>query len=383
MIVNEANVRKVIPVAGGKGGVGKSVITANLGILLSSYAKQTVAIDLDLGGSNLHTYLGMKNRNAGIGNFLSDRSVKFNDLITDTPYRYLRFVPGDVLVAGLGTIQQSQRNSISSRIEKIDADYILMDLGSGTGLNVIDFFLISNSGFVVTTPQTPAILNAYSFLKNVAFRQLQRSCTSPKSVVSYLKDVVRDKTPGGTPTIREILKKIRSISAPVGKTAREAVAGLKPQLVINMAETPEDIQMGENLRDLIAKNLEINIGCLGVVYYDYGVNQAVRELKPFVVHAHDSIAAVELDRIAQKIIHSPRFPDMPIDTDEYAGSFELAEVEAQNDFAEIEGSPEDSAAAQEGELDVSHEEYAAIIAAQRQEIENLKGTVRMLTMNQR
>lgn len=379
MIINEENVRKIIPVAGGKGGVGKSVITANLGILLSSYAKQTVLLDLDLGGSNLHTYLGLKNRNTGIGNFLSDRSIKFSDLLVNTPYRYLRFVPGDVLVAGLANMQQAQRNSVISRVEKLDTDYILMDLGSGTGLNVIDFFLVSNSGFVVTTPQTPAILNAYSFLKNVAFRRLQRTCTSPKSVVKYLKDVVREKQPNGTPTIRDILKKIRSISAPAGKTAKEAIASLKPQLIINMAESPEDVQMAEDLRDLIARNLEINVGCLGVIYFDRSVNQAVRAMTPFVVHSHDSVAAVELDRIAQKIIQSPRFPDMPIDPSEYESSFELAQVEAENDYAEIEQETDGA----EGDLAVSHEEYVAIIAAQKQEIEQLKGTVRMLTMNQR
>ncbi len=380
MIINEENVRKIIPVAGGKGGVGKSVIAANLGILLSSYAKQTVLLDLDLGGSNLHTYLGIKNRNAGIGNFLSDRSIKFSELLTNTPYRYLRFVPGDVLVAGLANMQQAQRNSVISKVERLDADYILMDLGSGTGLNVIDFFLMSNSGFVVTTPQTPAILNAYSFLKNAAFRRLQRTCTSPKSVVTYLKDVVREKQPNGTPTIRDILKKIRSISAPAGKAAKEAISSLKPQLIINMADSPEDVQMAEDLRDLIARNLEINIGCLGVIYFDQSVNQAVRAMTPFVVHSHDSLAAVELDRIAQKIVHSPRFPDMPIDPNEYESSFELAQVEAENDFTDIE---QEADTAEGGDLSVSHEEYVAIIAAQKQEIEQLKGTVRMLTMNQR
>lgn len=379
MIINEENVRKIIPVAGGKGGVGKSVVTANLGILLSSYAKRTVLVDLDLGGSNLHTYLGLKNKNAGIGNFLSDRSVKFDDLITNTPYRYLTFIPGDVLVTGLGNLQQSQRNTVASRIEKVDADYVLLDLGSGTSLNVIDFFLMSNSGLVVTTPQAPAILNAYSFLKNVAFRQLQRTCTSPKAVVEYLKNVPRDKTPGATPTIRDIVKKIRSISKPAGKAASEAIARMKPQLVINMAESPEDVQMAENLRDLIARNLEINVGCLGVVFYDRGVNQSVKQLTPFVVHSHDSVAAVELDRIAQKIIHSPRFPDMPIDLEEYESSFELAAVEAENDFAEIEqGATEEPDA-----VSLSHEEFIAIIASQKQQIDELKGTVRMLTMNQR
>ncbi len=55
----------IIPIASGKGGVGKTIFTANLGIALANKGKTVIAIDLDLGSSNLHTCLGIKNRHPG------------------------------------------------------------------------------------------------------------------------------------------------------------------------------------------------------------------------------------------------------------------------------------------------------------------------------
>lgn len=378
MIVNETSVRKVIPVASGKGGVGKSFVTANLGILLASYAKRTILIDLDLGGSNLHTYLGMKNRNRGIGNFLSDKKLKFEDLLVDTPYENLRFIPGDVLVAGTANMTQAQRNSVLKQIDKLDADYILLDLGSGTSLNVIDFFLVSNAGFVVTTPQTPSILNAYNFLKNAAFRQLQRALTSPKNVTSYLKEVVKEQAPGSTPTIGRIVKGIQEIDKEAGKRAKEEIDRIHPVIVVNMADDAEDMDIVENLRDLLVKNFDLRLSCLGLIYQDRAVRKALKEMKPLVSSSSDSVVTLELDRMAQKIVQSPRFPTMPLDLNEYSDSFELARLEAQNDASDGQGAETPGE-----ETGLSEEEFMKIISAQKQQIEELQGTVRMLTMNQR
>ncbi|MFP3958890.1 MAG: P-loop NTPase [Spirochaetaceae bacterium] len=374
MIINQSRLRKVIPVASGKGGVGKSILSANLGIMLAAYGRRTVLVDLDLGGSNLHTYLGLKNRQAGIGNFVSDKSLGFENIIVDTPYTNLKFIAGDVLVTGTANLVHAQRRSLISRIEKLDADFVILDLGSGTGLNVIDFFLIANSGIIVSTPQTPAVLNAYNFLKNAVFRQLQRSLSTPKKAVSYLKNVVKDKTPGATPTIAQILEKIHSISPRAGTEARQTIATLMPHLVLNMGESPEDLEIGYNLRDLISKNLEIELGCLGFLYQDKAVGAAVKGLQPVVVEREDSLVSREIDRIAQKLLQSPQFPNMPLDREEYEDSFGLAAIEAQNDFTDVEGVEDMRRAG------ISPEDFFAVIAAQKKRIEELQGTVRMLTM---
>ncbi|MFO8065178.1 MAG: P-loop NTPase [Spirochaetia bacterium] len=376
MITNQSQYRKVIPIAGGKGGVGKSILSANLGIMLAAYGRRTVLIDLDLGGSNLHTYLGLKNRQPGIGNFVSDKSRDFNSLAVQTPYNNLWFIAGDVLVTGTANLLHQQRKALISRIEKIDADFVILDLGSGTGLNVIDFFLISNAGILVSTPQTPAILNAYNFLKNATFRQLQRSITTPKKGVSYLKDVVKDKAPGATPTITQIIEKIERISNKAGGEARDQVTTLFPHLVLNMGESPEDLDIAYNFRDLVAKNLSVNLGCLGFVYQDKAVAAALKGLKPVVVDREDSLVSREIDRIAQKLLQSPQFPVMPLDRQEYEDSFGLAAIEAQNDFGEIDGMEE-----ARNQAGVSPEDFLAIIAAQKKRIEELQGTLRMLTIN--
>jgi MinD-like ATPase involved in chromosome partitioning or flagellar assembly len=56
----EGNVARIIPVGGGKGGIGKSFVTANLGSLLAGRGEQVAVVDLDLGGPNLHTFFGLE-----------------------------------------------------------------------------------------------------------------------------------------------------------------------------------------------------------------------------------------------------------------------------------------------------------------------------------
>ncbi len=373
----ESQDKKVLPIASGKGGVGKSFVTANLGVVLASLGKRTIVVDLDLGGSNLHTYLGIKNRNLGIGHFLHNKNIDFRKLVVDTPYENLQFVAGDVLVAGLGNILQSQRKSLISRIQKLEAEYILLDLGSGTSLNVLDFFLISNAGLVVTTPQPPSILNAYSLLKNSLFRLLQTEYSKAKRVSQYLKEVVKDRSPGSTPTISQILTAVDAISSKTGKEARRLLSTYRPHLVVNMAGSPEDVDIAESLRDLVWKNLEIDLGCLGMVFRDAAVDDAMQSLEPVTVADPDALASFQIERIAQKIFQSPEFPLMPLDVEDYGDSYGLARIEAEDDYAEIE----DQMAARE--TGVSEKDFMTIIAAQKREIEELKGTVRMLTINQR
>ena len=378
MIINQDARRKILPIASGKGGVGKSVLVANLGISLASFGQRTVLVDLDLGGSNLHTYLGMKNRNLGIGNFVSDKSVSFQDIRVRSPYPNLDFVPGDVLVTGTANLSHAQKRSVISNIERIDADYILLDLGSGSHFTTLDFFLMSNSGLLVTTPQAPAILNAYGFLKNVVFRLIQQSVATNKSATKYLNDVVKDKQPNSTPSIAQILERIAKISKKVAREAREELARLRPSIVVSMGDRPEDMEIVQSLRTLIETKLEVEPICLGFMYYDYVVREAVGDTVPLALVGRDSLILKQIDRIAQKIVHSERFPEMPLDLDEYEDSFGLATIEAEDDYAEI--NPHPHTRMEQTPDQATAEEFIRLISAQKQQIKELEGTIHALTM---
>lgn len=378
MFINENSNRKVLPVASGKGGVGKSVLVANLGISLASFGQRTVLVDLDLGGSNLHTYLGLKNRNLGLGNFLADKTVNFADVTMRTPYPNLEFVPGDVLVTGVANVTPSQKRSIITNLSKLDADYILIDLGSGSHVSTLDFFLMSNSGIVVTTPQAPAILNAYGFLKNVVFRLLQQTFSTHKGVTRLLGQIARESKPNATPSINDVLERIEKLSKKAARLARSEISLLRPGIIVSMADRPEDMEIVQSLRTLVEQKLSVNPICLGFLYFDYVVREAVGDTVPLALVGRDSLILKEIDRVAQKIVHSERFPEMPLDLNEYEDSFELALIEAEGDYAQI--NPHPIGRAEQTPEEATTEEFLRLITAQKQQINELQGTVRALTL---
>ena len=375
MVVTQKRKTKIIPVASGKGGVGKTELCANLGVRLGQLGKETVLIDLDMGGSNLHSALNLKNKNPGVGNFLSDRKLDFNELNVDTGYDNLRFEPGDVLVAGTPNLTYGQKNSLIKHIEKIDADYVLLDLGSGASNNVVDFFLISNSCLIVSSPHVGAILNAYSFLKNATFRFLMRAFSGESSVARYLRNQIRERRPGEPVQVEGILKGLADKDGEQAKKAKQYVSLIQPSLVLNMARGSGDLNIAESLRELSKKNLNVDLQSLGAVLYDRSVSERMATSAPSVIANPSGLLATEVDRLAQKIIQSPSFPSLALETDLYEDSFELTRIELQYDEAET---GEDGAV---GEQDAFNpEEFLAVVSAQKKRIQELQGTVRMLTM---
>ena len=374
MVVTQKRKTKIIPVASGKGGVGKTEITANLGIRLGQLGKRAVLIDLDMGGSNLHSALNLKNKNPGVGNYLSDRKLSFDSLVVETGYDNVGFIPGDVLVAGTPNLTFGQKNGLIKQIEKLEADFVLLDLGSGAGNNVVDFFLISNSGVLVSSPHVGAILNAYSFLKNATFRFLMRAFSGEKTVTRYLRNQIRERRPGAPVQVKEILKGLAEKNGEQAKKARQYVSLLQPSLVLNMARTSGDLNIAESLRDLSKKNLNVDLQSLGSVMYDRSIAERMQTAAPAVLSNPQGILAREVDRLAQKILQSPSFPTLALETDLYEDSFELSRIELQYDEAELGELGESEAS------DFNPEEFLAVVSAQKRRIQELQGTVRMLTM---
>ncbi len=377
MILNENIQRKIIPVAGGKGGVGKSVIAVNLALSMSMFGKKTVLVDLDLGGSNLHTLLGLRNSNPGMGNFVSARKYSINELLCPTDWDNLFFIPGDVLVYGIGELSKSVKARIVKGLLDIDADYIIVDLGGGTNFTVVDFFLISNSGLIVTTPQTTSIMNAYSFLKNYVFRFLQRAFASDKKISAYLKKVLKERHPGEQKTVSDMIEDISSINSDAGEKAEAFLEVLQPKLILNKMYGVEDVSLAEGLRDLCARNLSISIECLGTVMNDRIVNRSINQQRPFILDNEENIVTEEIHRISQKIIQSSNFPEMPLELDYYADSFELAHIEMENDLAALQGSTDTDQDSGEYEVD----KLLELIRIQQSKIQELQGTLRILSMN--
>lgn len=379
MVITQKRKTKIIPIASGKGGVGKTEISANLGIRLAQLGYRTVTVDLDLGGSNLHSALGIKNKNPGLGNFLSDKALTFGDIVIRTPFENLSFIPGDVLVAGIPNLTFGQKNSIIKNLEEIDADYVILDLGSGASNNVVDFFLISNSGIVVSSPHVNSILNAYSFLKNTVFRFLMRAFSSESDVDRYLRAAIRERRPGQPVQVASVIAEMKKIDARQAKKAKQYVKMIQPSLVLNMVQNTDDLNIAESLRELVSKNLDVSLQSLGAVIYDDQIFSAYRGKTPVVVERPGDLVGQQIDRLAQKIVQSPGFPDLALETEMYEDSYQLTRIELEYDAAEYAETQQQKRASE----DIDAEEFLSVLSEQRKRIKELQGTVRMLTMGDR
>ena len=130
----------ILSIGGGKGGTGKSFITANLGVLLANQGRKVLLIDLDLGASNLHTLLGVKNPKPGLGQFLNKATKNLDHVIAPTMFENLSLISSMNCPLEVANLFYAQKLKIIRAIQKLPYDHILLDLGAGTNFNTLDFF---------------------------------------------------------------------------------------------------------------------------------------------------------------------------------------------------------------------------------------------------
>jgi len=323
---------QIIAVASGKGGVGKSLVSANLAIALTQMKKQVILADLDLGGSNLHLVLGEHVGTRGLGTFLNNSQIKIDQILYPTSWKGLSFIPGEAELPGAANVNVSSKRRLVKALSNLETDYLILDLGAGTSFNTVDFFLLSGCGILVATPSLTSTLNAYLFLKNAVFRILSSSYNRKSPVHSFMEDLRKDGTSLQKIHLNKLLESIKTIDPDVYKTFLEKINHLRPRLIMNMLDDPRDITRSQRLRISAREYLGIEMDSLGVIYRDQLQDSAQRSSLPIVAYKPQSVLSQAIFRIADKIIEKDEEFTGPLTNLEANDSFKEAELEAEADF---------------------------------------------------
>lgn len=157
---------RVIAVTSGKGGVGKSSLSVNMGLQLQKAGKNTVIIDTDFGLANIEVMLGIRPRFNMADLLFNDKGIE--DIITKGPLD-LGFISGGSGVQELSTLSKEEIQEFSSKLSLLDnmTDVIIIDTGAGISDAVLEFLLCAPEIFVVVTPEPTSITDAYSLLKTL------------------------------------------------------------------------------------------------------------------------------------------------------------------------------------------------------------------------
>lgn len=294
--------KNILAIVGPKGGVGKSTISANLAIALSKLGKKVVAVDLDLGGSNLHAIFGIRESKHTLNDFVLNRVKNLTSIVLDTEINNLGIICGGD-VPGIANMPYQKKVKLIRHLSKLDCDLVLLDLGAGASYNVVDFLIIAQRGLLVTTPEVTSLLNTYGFIKATVFRRLSfyfkhKKCVELLELLERAKDF--DNYPHLN-TMEGLLAEARKINSDVADSARKILSGLKPLVVVNRVFTESDAGVGEVIQKLMQKYLSIESGRIMTIREDNAVKNAIARMRPLMIDAPKSMFCRDIKQIAARL----------------------------------------------------------------------------------
>lgn len=299
-----ASPKHIIAIGGGKGGIGKSVVSANLAVGMALGGQNVVLVDTDYGASNLHALLGISNPKYGFQDVFAQNENDPASLLLDTGVDNLKFLSGAGDVSGSADIGPAHVKKVISVIKKLDADTVVLDLGPGISHKVIDYFNVGAQGVAVTIPEMPSVMNAFSFLKAALFRKLTTAFQDRPDLQNMID---RSQTPEIDSEIHSIVhlkEKLAEKAPECLETANAVVGSFKPGVIVNRVRRKKDILMGETLVKLAKKYLDIDLVFLGYIVESDRVRDSVEEMVPFLIKDPQSKPSENLQQIIGALTHS-------------------------------------------------------------------------------
>lgn len=292
---------KVWAIGGGKGGVGKSLVTANTSICLALMGHKVVVVDLDLGGANMHTCLGVPIPEKTLSDFISKKVGNINDLLVPTPIRNLHIISGAQDELGIANLKQMHKNKILSQLHQIDADYVLFDLGAGTTFNTLDFFISADKGILVILPEPTSIENTYRFIKSVYYRRL-KMIEELLDIQPLINEAMNGKLSSAQSTPADLVRKVTELNPEMGAKLQHEITKFTPEFIINQVRGQADIDIGFSIQSVCKRYFGINMNYTGYLDYDSTVWQSIKKRRPLLMEFPNSRLVNNFDRIVHKLL---------------------------------------------------------------------------------
>ncbi len=289
----------IFPIGGGKGGVGKSFIAANLGVLFAKQGNKVLIIDLDLGGSNLHTFLGLDYPKIELSNFLNKNENDLNQTSCNTSIPNLNVICSKNCSLESANLFHAQKLKVIKAIRKLPYDYILLDLGAGTSFDTLDFFLTSNDCIFVCTPEPTSIENTFRFIKTVFHRKLKQFFKQPalRSFISSFSHVSDD----WTFKLNDLIAYAKNNEPEKGKQIHEMLKAFNFMFIMNEYRLQVDHALGSKIERIYNRHFHSNFQFLGNIHYDERVYNSVYSKTIFMQKYPYTPTATDLQYIADKI----------------------------------------------------------------------------------
>lgn len=244
---------RVIAVASGKGGVGKTTVSVNVAVALAKMGQRVALLDADMGLANVDILLGIYPK-FNLAHVLSGEKT-LNEIMLDGPCG-LKVIPGASGIqkmSELSTIEQAALIRAFSEIDQ-DIDILIVDTAAGISASVINFVRACQEIKVVICDEPTSLTDAYAFIKLLN----------------------RDYGIGDFDVIANMVTTIQQ-----GK------------------------KLFEKLRKVTDHYLDVNLQFAGAVPYDLNLRKSVQQQSPVVLEYPESEVSLAIQAIAERIDSMP------------------------------------------------------------------------------
>lgn len=285
----------IISIASGKDGVGKSVIAANLSLLLAKKGKQVVLANLDATGADGHVLFGLVHPPVTFSDVLNQRVARLDEVAHPvTIHPRLRLIAGTGETLATARMPDARKQQLIRHFLEVQADVFVIDIGAGIERHALDFFLMADRHVVVATPDPSAVLDLYRFVKLAAIRR----------VLSHF--LVRD--PRANTLSERDFNSVQEVLEALGRTdeagrlaAEAALTTFQPGLIINRTVRHTHVNI-LHLRKLLRDYIGGDLTLVGEIPEDQAMDQAARGDLPIAEAFPHSPAARALDQIAENLL---------------------------------------------------------------------------------
>jgi flagellar biosynthesis protein FlhG len=321
---------RVVAVGGGKGGVGKSLVAANVSVFLATLGKRVVAVDASFAAPNLHLFAGVPRPARSLYEAI-DGGVPLVELAVPTHVPGLRLVSGVYDPPHLASSSVEDVRMLVEQLRALPADWVVVDLGPGCDPATLEMFTLADIGVLVAVPDPTSIELMFRFLKAAFLAHLDRLGLGELAQLPAGEPKLLE---GGTPSALEIY-----LSAVAAKTdqldpLRDAILGFSPQLVINSARSKSDMELGRAVVSVARRRLGTPLRYLGHLEYDEAVWASTRRRRPLLTEHPETRIAKCFERVARGLL-AVRAPHIDGDVLPSDSHYELLEVPPTASFEDI------------------------------------------------